>query len=58
VICDGQPLLEDGTLLRYDEAAVVEGANRSMQKVIDEFPTRHWSRRPVQEEYPLSMEAW
>jgi 5-methylthioadenosine/S-adenosylhomocysteine deaminase len=58
VICDGVTLLEDGELLNYDEAAVVEGGKRSFRKVIDEFPQRHWSKGPVQSEYPLSLESW
>jgi 5-methylthioadenosine/S-adenosylhomocysteine deaminase len=58
VICDGVTLLEDGELLNYDEAAVVEGGKRSFRNVIDEFPQRHWSKRPVQSEYPLSLETW
>lgn len=58
VICDGVTLMEDGRLLRYDEREVIEGGKRSMRKVIDEFPRRHWSRRPAEEEYPLSYRKW
>jgi len=58
VVCDGRTLMEDGVLLGYDERAVVEGGKRSMQKVIDEFPRRHWSKRPVEDEYPVSFDAW
>jgi 5-methylthioadenosine/S-adenosylhomocysteine deaminase len=58
VICDGVTLLEDGVLLNYHEAAVVAGGKRSFRKVIDGFPQRHWSKRSVQSEYPLSLETW
>jgi cytosine/adenosine deaminase-related metal-dependent hydrolase len=58
VICDGVTLMEKSELLGYDERAVIEGGKRSMQKVIDEFPRRHWSKRPVEAEYPLSFSAW
>ena len=37
---------------------IVEGGKRSFQRVIDEFPKRHWSKRPVEEEYPVSLQKW
>jgi cytosine/adenosine deaminase-related metal-dependent hydrolase len=58
VICDGRMLMQDGVLTGYDERAVIEGGKRSMQKVIDEFPRRHWSKRPVAEIYPVSFRDW
>ena len=58
VICDGVTLMENGVLLGYDERAVIDGGKRSMQKVIDEFPRRHWSGRPVEAEYPVSFSTW
>ena len=58
VICDGQFLLRDRVLQGYDEREIVEGGKRSFQRVIDEFPKRHWSKRPVEEEYPVSLENW
>lgn len=58
VVCDGVTLMEDGVLTGYDERAVIEGGKRSMQKVIDEFPRRHWSKRPAADEYPVSFADW
>jgi cytosine/adenosine deaminase-related metal-dependent hydrolase len=58
VICDGAFLMENKVLTGYDERAVVEGGKRSFQKVVDEFPQRHWSKRPAEEEYPISFDAW
>lgn len=58
VICDGATLMKDGVLTGYDERAVIEGGKRSMQKVIDEFPRRHWSRKPASVEYPVSFADW
>jgi cytosine/adenosine deaminase-related metal-dependent hydrolase len=58
VICDGRMLMEDGVLTGYDEREVIEGGKRSMQKVIDEFPKRHWSKRPAAEIHPVSFPDW
>lgn len=58
VVCDGRFLMKDGVLQGYDERAVVEGGKRSFQRVVDEFPKRHWSKRPVGDEYPVSLEPW
>lgn len=58
VICDGKFLLRDGILTGYDEKEIVEGGKRSFQRVIDEFPRRHWSKRPIEQEYPVSVARW
>jgi cytosine/adenosine deaminase-related metal-dependent hydrolase len=58
VICDGEFLLKDGVLQRYDEREIVAGGKRSFRKVLDEFPQRHWSKGPVEQEYPVSLTAW
>jgi cytosine/adenosine deaminase-related metal-dependent hydrolase len=58
VICDGRFLMRDGVLQGYDEHAVVAGGKRSFQRVVDEFPQRHWSKRPIEEEYPVSFGRW
>lgn len=58
VICDGRFLLKNRVLQGYDEREVVAGGRRSFQRVIDEFPKRHWSKRPAEEEYPVSLEKW
>jgi 5-methylthioadenosine/S-adenosylhomocysteine deaminase len=58
VICDGATLMHEGVLTGYDERDVLAGAKRSLQKVIDEFPQRHWSHRAVEHEYPKSFEPW
>ena len=58
VICDGKFLLKDRVLQGYDERKVVEGGKRSFRRVVDEFPKRHWSKGPVEAEYPVSLENW
>ncbi|WP_213769801.1 amidohydrolase family protein [Bradyrhizobium sp. dw_78] len=58
VICDGRFLLKDGVLQNYDERDIVEGGKRSFQRVVDEFPKRHWSGKPVDVEYPVSLGRW
>jgi cytosine/adenosine deaminase-related metal-dependent hydrolase len=58
VICDGKFLLKDRVLQGYDERAVIDGGHRSFQRVVDEFPKRHWSKGSMQAEYPISLEDW
>ncbi len=58
VICDGKFLLKDRVLQGYDEQEVVRGGKRSFQRVVEEFPKRHWSKGPVEREYPVSLSQW
>jgi cytosine/adenosine deaminase-related metal-dependent hydrolase len=58
VICDGEFLLKDGVLQRFDEREIVAGGKRSFQQVLTEFRQRHWSKGSVEQEYPVSLDLW
>jgi cytosine/adenosine deaminase-related metal-dependent hydrolase len=58
VICDGRTLMSDGVLANYDERAVVEGGKLSFRRVVEQFPERHWSHKPIGEALPVSYPDW
>lgn len=58
VICNGKTLLSDGELTGYDERKVIDGAHQSLRQVVDQFPQRHWSGRPIGEYLPVSYPEW
>jgi 5-methylthioadenosine/S-adenosylhomocysteine deaminase len=58
VICDGQTLMNEGVLTRYDERELVEGGKGSFDNVVGEFQDRHWSGKPIEEVFPRTYPAW
>jgi 5-methylthioadenosine/S-adenosylhomocysteine deaminase len=58
VICDGEVLMEDGILTRYDERELIEGGKRSFQQIVDQFSDRHWSGKPIRDAFPMTYPDW
>jgi len=58
VIVDGIVRVDDGRLLEHDEAALIKGAEHSMDQVASGYPEWHWAGRTMADEFPQSYTAW
>jgi cytosine/adenosine deaminase-related metal-dependent hydrolase len=54
VIVDGQPLLENGTATRLDEAKLLDTVQAEAERLWHNVPQWHWSGKPVDEVVPPS----
>ncbi len=54
VIVDGQALIENGTALRVDEAALLKAVQDEGERIWAAVPQWHWSAKPVDDVVPPS----